>query len=152
VATEPTANGAPAEGASGSFRREAEVLRDRLLNLDRALTEEQQLPIPKADSPEGRKPPPPRTGTSVAKAEPRGRVSGDRIPSVAELPAHVAQNLPPRNILVHVYNERPEKRFVILNSQRQKQGDTTKDGFVIEEIQPDGVVLRFSGERFFNPR
>ena len=122
--------------------------------MDRALTEERQLLTPDASSHDPRKTQLPQGSSTVANVDPppKDPASGAQIPSVAELPAHLFKSLPSRNILVHVYNEKPEARFIILNSQRQRQGDTTKDGFVIEEIQPDGVVLRFRGQRFFNPR
>jgi hypothetical protein len=137
----------------GTFRREAQLLRTRLLELE------------KKDTAAGIEPPAAslqESGTPERVPDPAGVSEGggpasragarQRIPSVAELPAPVFNTLPPRNILVHVYNDRADKRFVILNSQRQREGDTTKDGFVIEEIRPDGVVLRFGDERFFNPR
>jgi len=141
--------------AGGGFRREAELLRTRLLDAEKKTKSPEQVPSA-ARRPDGdRGEEPSRQGPAgVADVEPEiaGAGSGERLRSAAELPAHLLKSLPPRNILVHVYNDSADKRFVILNSHRQKQGETTPDGFVVEQIRPDGVVLSFRGERFFHPR
>lgn len=55
-------------------------------------------------------------------------------------------------LTVHVYAEEPAKRFVIINSQRVREGDRTDDGILVEEIRPDGVMLSSQGQTFFRPR
>lgn len=60
--------------------------------------------------------------------------------------------LPQARLTVHVFAEEPAKRFVILNSQRVREGDQTSEGLLVEEIRPDGVTLSFQGQRFFRAR
>jgi general secretion pathway protein B len=64
----------------------------------------------------------------------------------------VFQALPETRILVHVYVDQPEQRFVILNSRKLRQGDSSPEGLGMEEILPNGVVLSFQGHSFFIPR
>lgn len=60
--------------------------------------------------------------------------------------------LPQLKLSMHVYSVDPKNRFVILNDTRMVEGDTTPDGILLHEIQPDGVILDFKGQRFFFPR
>ena len=50
---------------------------------------------------------------------------------------------------VHVYSATPERRFVIINSRKMREGDRSREGLLLEEITPDGVTLEFQGQRFF---
>lgn len=49
---------------------------------------------------------------------------------------------------VHVYSEVPEERFVLINLARYKEGERLRDGPLIEEIYPQGVILSLQGQRF----
>lgn len=60
--------------------------------------------------------------------------------------------LPQLKLSMHVYSVDPKQRFVILNDARMVEGDTTPDGIQLHQIQPDGVILDFKGQRFFYPR
>ena len=54
-------------------------------------------------------------------------------------------------VKVHVYNKKPEKRFVYLNRTLYHEGDQLLEGPQLEEITQDGVILSFRGERFRVP-
>lgn len=49
---------------------------------------------------------------------------------------------------VHVYADRPEERFVLINLQKYREGDRLAEGPTLEEVTPDGAVMSFEGERF----
>lgn len=49
---------------------------------------------------------------------------------------------------VHVYADRPEERFVLINLQKYREGDQLAEGPTLEEVTPDGAVMSFEGERF----
>ncbi|MDT8386132.1 MAG: general secretion pathway protein GspB [Thiogranum sp.] len=49
---------------------------------------------------------------------------------------------------VHVYSEAPEERFVLINLARYKEGESLRDGPLIEAIYPQGVILSLQGQRF----
>ena len=73
-------------------------------------------------------------------------------PAAHDLPQEVLSRLPPRNIMLQSYSENPADRFVILNSVKLYQGQSTADGLQVVEIRADGLLLRFEAYEFFQPR
>ena len=73
-------------------------------------------------------------------------------PAAYELPADVQARIPPRNIMLQSYSETPAQRFVIMNSAKLHQGQSTADGLQVLEIRVDGLLLGFEGYEFFQPR
>ena len=73
-------------------------------------------------------------------------------PGPSRLPPAVFRALPETRVLVHVYVDQPGQRFVILNSRKLREGDTSPEGLGMQEILPNGVILSFQGHRFFIPR
>lgn len=69
-------------------------------------------------------------------------------PLLSELSFDVQSSLPALALNVHVYAQTPKDRFVFLNMQKYKEGERTRDGVLIEEITPEGVVLRYGQQRF----
>jgi hypothetical protein len=49
---------------------------------------------------------------------------------------------------MHVYDANPSMRFVLLNGQRLKEGESSKEGLLLERITPEGVVLRYGNDTF----
>lgn len=74
------------------------------------------------------------------------------LPSLASLPAGQRQHLPPLRLSMHVYDARPEARFVLIDGKRLQRGDDIAAGLVLEDIRPDGVVIRYNGQRFLLQR
>ena len=72
--------------------------------------------------------------------------TGDRIVALADLDAAVRNQLPPLKLSMHLWNETPSQRFVILDGQRLKEGDLLGE-IVIERITRDGAVLSWRGGR-----
>ncbi|MET0091628.1 MAG: general secretion pathway protein GspB [Candidatus Thiodiazotropha sp.] len=68
-----------------------------------------------------------------------------------EMPAGFVSNLPPMNIDIHSYDQRPEKRYVLINMQRYREGDYLSEGPRVIEIRPDGVEMEHMGARFILP-
>lgn len=66
------------------------------------------------------------------------------------LPAPVADiaatTLPPVRLSMHMWNEAPAQRFVILDGQRMVEGDRRGDLLVVE-IERDGVLVERNGQR-----
>jgi general secretion pathway protein B len=73
-------------------------------------------------------------------------------PSAHGLPMDVLARMPPINIMLQSYSENPAERFVILNSVKLQQGQSTVDGLRVQEIHVDGLLLEFEGYQFFHPR
>jgi len=64
----------------------------------------------------------------------------------------VRKELPGLKLSMHVYSATPAQRFVVLNGNRQVEGDELGGEVSIAEIRSDGVVLIYHGQRFLVPR
>lgn len=72
--------------------------------------------------------------------------AGDRIVSLADLDPGTRKQLPPLKLSMHLWNETPSQRFVILDGQRLKEGDVLGE-VVVERITRDGAVLAWRDSR-----
>ncbi len=70
------------------------------------------------------------------------------VPSIDDLVSSGQLEPPNLSLDMHAYGDDPDARFVYINMRRYHNGDTTREGAVVEEITPDGVVLRLHGLRF----
>jgi general secretion pathway protein B len=70
------------------------------------------------------------------------------VPSLDDLVASGQLNPPDISLDMHAYGPVAEARFVYINMRRYHIGDTTREGAVVEDITPDGVVLLLQGRRF----
>lgn len=68
------------------------------------------------------------------------------------LPNAVLERLPVFLMTAHVYDPVPDERFVVINALRYNEGERTREGLVVEQILPDGVLLAFEGHSFFQRR
>ncbi len=62
----------------------------------------------------------------------------------AEMPAYL--------MTVHVYDPDPARRFVVINALRYREGEETREGFKVESILKEGVVLSYLGRPFYVSR
>jgi general secretion pathway protein B len=85
----------------------------------------------------------PRSAPEPASSEQRGVDSA--LPTAAELSA---SGLPEMRLALHSFDENPANRYVLLNSQRLREGETMQDGVRVERITADGVILSWRGQRF----
>lgn len=69
----------------------------------------------------------------------------------AELSSSLRRELPPFSMTVHVYDPDPKRRFVYLNGRKVREGEQTRDGFVVEQVAADGAIFRYDEHRFFQP-
>ncbi len=74
------------------------------------------------------------------------------LPLYAQIAAAPGSRLPQLHLDLHVYSRDPRKRFVMINMQKLRQGDSLADGVTVVRIRPDGVVLSYQGRRFLLPR
>lgn len=70
------------------------------------------------------------------------------VPRWEDLPDAQRAGLPVPRIDVHVFAQEPERRFVLIDLRKYKQGDTLEDGAVIETILADGIVLSYQGQQY----
>jgi general secretion pathway protein B len=72
----------------------------------------------------------------------------ENLVALQDLPAGVNLAMMAVNMNVHVYDDNPAKRFVLINMKRYAEGHALPQGPIIEHITPDGVVLSYKGQRF----
>lgn len=65
---------------------------------------------------------------------------------VADLDPASRRQLPPLKLSMHLWNEAPAQRFVILDGQRLREGDLLGE-IVVERIDREGAILIWRGER-----
>lgn len=57
-------------------------------------------------------------------------------------------NLPAAALNLHVFDADPIKRFVLLNGERLREGDVSRDGLNVMSITPEGVILSYGNSSF----
>jgi len=63
-----------------------------------------------------------------------------------------SSGLPALHLDLHVFADRPQDRFVMINMHRLGEGDSLPNGVQVDAIRPDGAVLSYRGTRFLLPR
>lgn len=81
-------------------------------------------------------------------AAPVERAPVQSLPLLAQLPFDAQRSIPSISLNVHVYSHNPAERFVFLNMQKYREGERSREGVLIEEITPDGAILRYGQQRF----
>lgn len=80
--------------------------------------------------------------------EPAVVEAAPRIPAIWQLPKKAQKKLKGLEINIHVYNEVPEARFVIIDMHRYREGDILdRPGLKLESITRDGVVIDYGEGR-----
>jgi len=69
------------------------------------------------------------------------------LPTASDLTAS-GSGLPPLRLALHAYDADPANRYVLINSQRLREGETTSEGARVERIAPEGVLMSWRGQRF----
>ncbi len=97
-------------------------------------------------SPTPREMPAPLSDAAAAAAPimPLALPSTGSVVSLADLDPATRKLLPPLKLSMHLWNETPAQRFVILDGQRLREGDLLGE-LVIERITRDGAVLAWRG-------
>ena len=68
--------------------------------------------------------------------------------AMAELPLSIRQEMPALSISVHAYSREPKDRLVGINDRVFHEGEDLAPGLRLEEITPNGMILRYKGYRF----
>jgi general secretion pathway protein B len=66
----------------------------------------------------------------------------------SDLPLEFRSTFTLPHIDVHVYAEQSARRFILVDLQKYREGDTLENGGVIEKILPHGLQLYYQGTRF----
>lgn len=69
--------------------------------------------------------------------------------SFDELPDHIRSAIPALTFSFHVYSDNPQRRTIIINKRRVKEGNSVDGRLILQEITREGVVLDWDGHRFY---
>lgn len=72
----------------------------------------------------------------------------DDVPRLGQMPYNVQQAVKPLRLDVHVYDEEPLRRFVMINGKTFSEGAEIKSGLTVREIRRGAVVLTWKGRAF----
>ena len=75
-------------------------------------------------------------------------VKASGVPEWNELSLEFRSGFTLPHLDVHVYSDNPEKRFILVDLQKFREGDTLGSGAVLEEILPGSIQLYYQGTRF----
>lgn len=73
-------------------------------------------------------------------------------PEDLRLPKDLRERLPEFIMSAHIYDKVPSKRFVLINGLKTREGEESREEITVVEILPDGAVLSFEGNRFYQRR
>ena len=85
-------------------------------------------------------PAPKTTQAEQAQAEPE---LPSELKKLKEMPADYRNNFPAIRVDVHVYDEQPAARFVMINGRRYREGEVLSEGPRIVSIEEDGIVFNY---------
>lgn len=85
---------------------------------------------------------------SVTRSEPAQAHRQTGVQLWSDLPLEFRSTFQLPHIDVHVYAEQPARRFILVDLQKYREGDTLDSGAVVEEILPQGLLLYYQGTRF----
>lgn len=85
-----------------------------------------------------------------ASAAPRALPADAGVAMIHSLPADQRTALPPLKLTMHLWDERPAQRFVILDGQRLGEGGRLGE-LVVDTIEPDAVLLDWNGRKLRLP-
>jgi len=74
------------------------------------------------------------------------------VPTWGELSLEFRSGFTLPRIDVHVYAEKPARRFILVDLEKYREGDTLASGAVVEKILPEGVQLYYQGKKFLVER
>ncbi len=71
-----------------------------------------------------------------------------RYPTINDLDGDVRQSLSDIVVNVVSYSEQPSRRFVMINQNIYRQGQSVNGRLTVVEIKPEGAILSFQGREF----
>ncbi|MFY9327204.1 MAG: general secretion pathway protein GspB [Georgfuchsia sp.] len=73
-----------------------------------------------------------------------------KVMTMAELPLSIQQEIPNMSISVHAYSRSAQERLLGINDRMLREGDFLIPGLQLEQITPDGMIMRYKGYRFWH--
>jgi len=88
----------------------------------------------------------------VTASKPAAQPLYSSIPTLTELALAGSISLPPLHLDIHVYSDNQAERFVFINMDKYREGDSLSEGPAVDTITSEGVILRYQGRKFLVTR
>jgi general secretion pathway protein B len=85
---------------------------------------------------------------ATAAASPQAQGGAADVPAWGELSLEFRSRFTLPHLDVHVYADEPRRRFIMVDLQKYREGDTLENGAVLEEILANSIQLNYEGTRF----
>ena len=82
---------------------------------------------------------------------PRSAPIEESLPSVRELPAALARELPPITVGGYIYSPDPAERLLLIDKNLRHEGEEVAPGLVLEKLLPKSAVMNYRGYRYRVP-
>ena len=73
------------------------------------------------------------------------------VPLLRDMPADYRGAFPALRVDVHVYDDDPARRWVMVNGHKAAEGSTLTEGPTVSRISPEGIVFDFRGRSVLFP-
>lgn len=80
------------------------------------------------------------------------KINQGKLPMFADLAPEFQEKLPEFRINVFAYSKLPAERFAIIDMKKYRVGERIPGGALLQEIQPEWLVIELDGQRFRYPR
>lgn len=90
----------------------------------------------------------PARPTAAKAAKPRPARTSGGLPDWDDLPLEFRSGFDAPYMDVHVYDTNPQRRFILVNLRKYREGDRLESGALLEKILPEGIQLFYQGRQF----
>jgi hypothetical protein len=82
-------------------------------------------------------------------APPSSPAAADQgLPEARELPLPIQRELPSISVSMVIYSDKPGDRMININGRMMREGQEVSPGLKVEQITPNGAILKFQSHRF----
>jgi len=114
--------------------------------VERAAVPPRPAVVPGQPQPAPQQPPPAPDPTTAPVTQ--AVTTASALPEWAELSLEFRSRFPLPHIDVHVHDAEPQRRFIMVNLKKYREGQTLDSGAQLDRINPDSIELNFEGTRF----
>ncbi len=86
--------------------------------------------------------------TSKLQPAEQGSIKKDVTVAISDIPDNVRKRIPNIAFEGHVYSSVPERRSIMINGHKRREGDTIGGDLLVIEITGEGAEFEFQGYRF----
>lgn len=104
--------------------------------------------VTRAEQPLDAAPVPESPAPAAQAATPPPAKPASGLPYWDELPLEFRSGFTVPRIDVHVYDTDPQRRFILVDLKKYREGDRLASGAQLEKITPEGLQLSFRGKQF----